>query len=340
MQSLLFRCALLFLASLFLSCSKKINDEIVTRNALIPAPVNDTLTINFLGTTSFLFLWKDKALLTDPFISNPPLRKVLFGKVRSDSAIVFDFADTNALKKTQCVVIGHGHYDHLLDLPLLGRYLPDNCTLIGSNTAHHLVAAARLPQETIAANDFCASVNFPGQWIYSDDSSMRVLPVVSDHPPHFLGITLYGGSYPQPLQAVPVKARKWKMGEPFAYLADMLNDDKTIACRLWLQSSGAEYPLGFFPDSLLQERKPDAAFFSSATNTKPASYPDRIISFLQPKVIFLSHWENFWRNKHKPVKTVQKGNPEKLLYHLQKEFGSTATIILPHPGGKFILHPK
>ena len=299
------------------------------------ATESDTLSINFLGTTCFQIEYQNKALLTDPFISNPPFRKVMFGKVHPDSSIVFDFAKPDLLQHVQLVLIGHAHYDHLLDLPILGNHIPDDARILGSNTAHHLVAAAGLTQEKVSANASCATVNSAGRWLYSKDRHIRAMPVASGHPPHLLGITLYGGSYEQDLAAVPLKARKWKMGEPFAYLVDFLESDGAIAYRLWFQSSGAEYPLGFFPDSLLKEKTVDVAFFSAATGSEPERYPDRMITFLQPRMIVLAHWENFWRNKYKPVKTVQNGNPEKLYYHLQEKFGKQTAIVIPHPGGKF-----
>lgn len=335
-----FKRALLavLMVALFSSCSKKINDALISAHAQTDvSDSRDSLQLNFLGTTCFWMGYRGEAVLTDPFISNPPLRKVLFGKIRPDTAIVDDFVSKENLAKVSVITVGHAHYDHLLDLPYMQQSIPASAAIIGSPTAHHLVAASQPAQQKVIANDFAATATTEGKWIYSSSKNIRVMPVVSDHPPHFMNITLYGGSYSEDLKSVPDKSRKWKMGEPFAYLIDFMDSDGSIAYRVWMQSSGAEYPKGFVPASMLKNRSVDAAMVSVATDVNPASYPDKIIELLQPKTVFMIHWENFWRDKYKPLKTVQKGNPERLYQHLKKKFANTSRIILPKPGGKFVL---
>jgi len=317
------------------SCSRKIDSSIVSTTAQVDiVGTNDTLNMRFLGTACLVLNYHGNSVLTDPFISNPPLRKLLFGKVYSDTAIIRDFITEKELSEVSTVVVGHCHYDHLLDLPFLKNFIQADAQVIGSPTAHHLLASAGLPQSFVDANSFAATNEQEGRWIYSNDKSIRVMPVKSEHPPHFLGITLYGGCYNRDLKTVPRKSRKWKMGEPLAYLIDFMKPGGQIATRIWFQSSASEYPLGFFPESLLNEHKVDIALLSVATGARYEHYPDRILNFLKPEAVVMIHWENLWRNKYKSLKTVQNGNPEKLYEHLRKS-GKKTPIILPKPGAKF-----
>ncbi len=327
---------LLAIACCFNSCSKKIHLSYFSHSGSYALGTGkDTLHIRFLGTTCFLFTYKDNAVLTDPFISNPSARKVTFGKIIPDTAIIYDYVSPAELNKVRMVTVGHGHYDHLMDLPVMAKHIPADAKITGSATAHHLTAAAQLPQEKINAEEFTATLDSTGQRIFSSDFSIQILPVVADHPPHALGLTLYGGNYEHDLPAVPQKAKKWKMGEPFAYLIDFLEPDGSIAYRIWFQSSGAEYPKGFFPESILAEKPVDVGFYSTANKAPLHAYPGKIVAFTKPRIIFMAHWENFLRDKYKPVKTVQKGNQKKIYEYLHHRFGREAKVVMPHPKGEF-----
>jgi hypothetical protein len=320
----------------FSSCSKEITPSLVSHSGNYPvASGTDTMCIHFLGTACFYFEYKNAALLTDPFISNPPFRKVTFGKVQPNPAIIYDYITTEQLSKVKMVTVGHAHYDHLLDLPEMAKHIPAQAKISGSATAHHLTAAAQLPQEKIIATNFTATHDAVGKWIYSTDSSVRIMPVISGHPPHAMGITLYGGTYINDLSTIPMKARKWKMGEPLAYLADFFNETNDIAFRIWIQTSGAEFPKAFFPKNILDEKSIDVGLYSTATGLRFEDFPEKIVAHTSPHVIFMAHWENFLRNKYKPVKTVAKGNQEKIFRFLQERFGNSSTVVLPHPNGKF-----
>jgi hypothetical protein len=321
------------------ACGKKIAPSIISHTGSYAIGAGtDTLQVSFMGTTCFYFEYHNTALLTDPFISNPPFRKVVFGKVRPDSAIIYDFITTEQLNKVRMITIGHAHYDHLLDLPEISKHIPATAKITGSATAHHIWAAGGQPHEKIVATPLAATCHNAGTWIYSADSTMRVMPVMADHPPHLLGITLYGGAYYSDLKKVPLRARKWKMGEPLAYLVDFFNRQHQIQFRIWIQTSGASYPKAFFPAHILNEKAVDVGIFSSATSMRLDDYPGRIVSYLAPRVIFLAHWEHFMRNKYKPVKAIPKGNQEKIYHYLKTQFGSQSAIVMPHPKSRFYVY--
>lgn len=332
----------LFILSIYglSGCSKRISDIAIIHQggAIDIARQKDSLQIGFFGVASFLFEYKGRAVLTDPFISNPPARKVLFGKIRTDTALVDKYTPPSDLAKVNMVVVGHAHYDHLMDLPYMASHIPASAKFCGSRTMKHTLAAAKLPQQSISMNDIAADSLNIGQWIYSNDSMIRIMAGLSTHPPHFLKVILYEGPYTRDLEKMPLKTRHWKCGQTFSFMIDFLdNDKKDIAYRIFFQSSGAEPKQGFFPESVIHQKKPDVAVFGIANDHEQKVYPYEAVNFMQPDIIFVAHWENFMRAKEKPYKTVQTGNPEKF-YQAIKTVYPNKSIILPAPGASFIIN--
>ncbi len=319
-------------------CSKKIGDlSIIHHGGRLAQkiPANDSVKIKFLGVACFLFEFNGRSVLTDPFISNPPMRKVLFGKIKTDTALVNKYVSEQDLANVNIVAAGHAHYDHLMDLPYMAAKIPASAKFCGSQTMKHTLAPAGLSQALLPMNGLAADSVRAGQWIYSADSTIRLMAALSTHPPHFLNVILHEGPYTEDLDEIPTKTRHWKCGQTLSYLIDFLDDDKTtIGYRIFFQSSGSEPKNGFFPEAIIGERTADAAVFGIANDHKQRKYPYEAIDLMEPDVVFLAHWENFMRAKEKPYKAVQTGNPEKF-YHAIKSAYPDKEIILPAPGSYY-----
>lgn len=293
---------------------------------------NDSIftEIRYYGTGCFTIQRGDDVLFTDPFISNPSSSQVLFGKVKTDADYVEQYINPATFRKVKMVVAGHAHYDHLMDMPYLSKYIPEDAMIVSNTTAKHILAYYNLPQQTFAVNDLMGTDEREGFWIYSADESMRVMSFKSQHPPHFAGINLMSKRYTEDLIAEPLMMKDWQEGKTLAFLVDFLDED-TIAYRMYFSSSLAKAPWGLFPKQLLNEHPVDDLFISAALFDDFEKAPKPIIDLCQPKRVILMHWENFFRSKEKEAKALNKVELSKLISKLESTYGDRISIIKAEP---------
>lgn len=316
-------------------CSRKVDPAIINGGQTFnTGPHNNRaeLRIDALGTAAFAIRYKDKLLLTDPFVSNPPAKQVMFKTIAADTSIVDQYYNRLGIEDTKIITVGHSHYDHLLDLPYLTSKLPANTTILGSSTTKNILACVDPVQSIVEVDKIMGTVNAPGTWVYSADSSIRVMPFKSDHLPHFMGIELYHGDIEEPLTDCPEKAKKWKTGLTITYLVDFY-DGKQIAWRVFINSSSSKDDEGKFPASLLAEKDVDVTIGSVAMNSN--DYIESVANICKPDVVFLAHWENFFKPKQQPYKGVSRTKVNKLYRELNENL--EMPVILPEPGSTFLL---
>lgn len=79
------------------------------------------LLVQYLGSAGILLEHGTTRLLFSPFVSNPGVLDVLFLGVETDHEFIEQWVDRYALRNrladVQAILVGHGHYDHLLDVP-------------------------------------------------------------------------------------------------------------------------------------------------------------------------------------------------------------------------------
>ncbi len=336
------RILYLLILCFFAGCSAYIkNPSIINTGGSFPINTTATksLDITFNGVTCFVIRYGKTVVLTDPFVSNPGTKQVMFGKIYSDTALVnANFSDED-LADTKLVLISHAHYDHLMDLPPLVPKLPSSTILAGSNTTKHIMAAAKPLQPNLALNEIAGTDSTLGEWIYSTDSTVRTMAFVSSHPPHFMGITLFPGPYTEDLESIPVKGKLYKRGLPLSYLIDFMEGGKPVY-RVFSQSSSAHGLKGLFPKEMLEEKSVDVVLLSQAVNGKETEYADLVINHCNAPIVFCTHWENFFRPVSKPLKTVQKAKIEYIYQHLVTTFADSMAIILPRPGSHYTIQPQ
>lgn len=337
MKKIFFLLFICFFFYSFYSDQKENKQLLLERNlythTTIPkeAESQEQLTIEFLGTACIHARLGNTALLTDPFVSNPNLKTVLFGKTVTDTNYIVSLLPN--LSMVKAVVVGHSHYDHLLDLPYIAtKHLNSAANIYASNTAFNLLHSVSLPQPQIAVNKNMATHKKTGNWLYTDDKSIRILPIYAEHAPHFLGITVANNTLDTPLKKVPTSAAKWQAGTTLCYLIDFLVqniDSIKIKKRIYFQSSTAEPPLGFYPEHLNDEHSVDVAIIAIVSDI------DKIAStlrFINPKTAYFIHWEDFLKKRHEPLKPNSKANLKKLEQLKQQQTFKHIEMILPKPG--------
>ena len=139
-----------------------------------PSP-GSPLEIRYLGSGGHLIRRGSSAIMTAPFFSNPGLLRVGVGSISPDSARI-DAAVEKIIESggrfddVQAILVGHAHYDHLMDVPRVWREYTPNAKIFGSLTAKHILRGFDVPDDQIEAlNSNAASRWAAGRWIVLGD---------------------------------------------------------------------------------------------------------------------------------------------------------------------------
>ncbi|HET8730579.1 MAG TPA: MBL fold metallo-hydrolase [Moraxellaceae bacterium] len=107
-------------------------------------PANETLTLTYLGTAGFILRSPERTVVLDPYVSRPGLADTLRGPLVPDTELI-----RRTIPHADDVLVGHAHYDHILDAPDLCRQT--GARLIGSESAIMVGRAAGLPETQLRA---------------------------------------------------------------------------------------------------------------------------------------------------------------------------------------------
>ncbi len=322
-------CSLLWCCFIW-ACSNTIPfqtlDASTFYKGLKPVAENE-LSIQYFGIGSVLISYNGKAVFTDPCFSTPSLQEVAFGKVTTDTALINLL--NPPLQEVELTLIGHAHYDHLLDLPYLAsQFLPAEGKIVGCQTAEHLMTPVSLPQQFVVANQLKGDYHNRGTWIFNRDSTLRVMVFTGHHPPQIARIIKFGmGKIKQPLDEIPEKANKWKEGETYTFLVDFLHsENQEIDKRVFIQTSSGKPPRGMVPVDILTEKAIDVAIVPANVHRTFAA-----INWLKADHYVIVHWENFFRHKLLKTKPFSQRSINKINAKLT-ELNLEEQVSIPLPG--------
>ncbi len=268
-------------------------------------PTDDALEITYLGVGGFLIRWNGHAILTAPFYSNPGLLQVGLGLPIAPNTNRID-AHLPRVDDVEAILVGHAHYDHLMDVVYVAETRALRAVLYGNETMAHILASrGRLRGRVITLDAAAGDWWQPGRWQYVADRSIRFMALRSEHAPHFLGIKMFGGDVPKDLDRLPRSAYGWKEGQTFAFLIDFLGADGSVRLRLHYQDAASNPPAGFVPPPATAATEPvDVAILCVASFGEVNDYPEAIVRQLQPRTVVLGHWESFFRSPDLPLQAV------------------------------------
>lgn len=257
------------------------------------ACAREPLEITTLGAAGYVFQRGGDTIVVDPFFSNPSIWRVgLFLSIEGNREVVEERMPE--LPNASAILVGHAHYDHLLDVPIVAREKTPNAKIYASETARNVLHGFGLTERTTSLDEVAWSPGAPVTWTRVDGTRIRFLTVRSEHAPHFLGIALMDGEYTTPQTKPPRTAFGWRGGPTFAFVIDFLASDGSTDFRVLVHDSAAKPGVGLPPGDLEPARVrvaiPCVASFSQVDN-----YPETLIARFAPDYLVLGHWEDFFR---------------------------------------------
>ncbi len=102
----------------------------------------DAVRIRYLGTAGFVINDAQRTLVLDPFITRPDLITTLTRRLKPDTERI-----ARQIPHADDVLVGHAHYDHILDAPDLCHMT--GARLIGSRATMMVGRAAGLPEHQL-----------------------------------------------------------------------------------------------------------------------------------------------------------------------------------------------
>lgn len=307
--------------------------------------------IQYLGSGGYLIKRGTDVAMFAPVYSNPTAPEVFLGhEFRTEARLVDSLLPAEA-DKAQAIIVGHSHYDHLLDTPWIATHRARSANIYGSSTMKHLLASLRPelqkrnPANEIVALDEEADAK---TWVAIPNSRMRLLAIPSEHSDQ-VRISTFGlvwplhafrGEVTEDAPELPKKAAEWAEGRTFAYLLDFLDDRGETEFRVYFQDSGTHVGVGFGPAAGDADyRKVDVALICASGDFKGLDHPRGIVTHLQPRHVIVGHWEDFFVTQRaicseKEVRGLPREDPEWIVEEArdaQKRTHLTPSVYLPCP---------
>ena len=272
----------------------------------------DKITVRYLGVGGLLIARGDpkhgQVVLTAPLYSNPSLLEVVGDvTIRPDADLIDRLLPPEAAY-ARAILVGHSHYDHLMDVPYVALHHAKGASIYGSETMARLlapIAADLAGQGTRLApfhEDEIWDTAHVGRWkevapgvrvaaIRSEHSAQAALKLGGQRIPFHLW---RGKRFHADARELPRSASEWAEGSVLAFVVDFMDKDR-IRFRVYYQDSGANEPLGLIPDSLKEGRNVDLAILClGGAYQRLNDHPGAVIRDTQPRHILLTHWEDFF----------------------------------------------
>jgi L-ascorbate metabolism protein UlaG (beta-lactamase superfamily) len=255
-------------------------------------PGSAGVSFKWFGTDGWEITFGNKTILVDPWLSRFD-SGFFTGKFNPNATLPLDEALIGQhVKKADHILIGHGHWDHMADVPYIAK--KTNAMVIGSETHANVMRAAGVPEGKIVQVK-------GGEYMQFDGYTIEVFPGI-----HSMGPTKKH-AVPGHLYHVPSAPTK---------IGDLPEGDSLI----YMITIGGKFGIFLMSTANYNERaiaglKPDVALIASIFSNQIHDFTPRLLRALNyPKIILPTHWDNFEAPFSQPPRDLRDtfGDPANL----------------------------
>ena len=230
-----------------------------------------SLELEYLGTAGFVVRGQGRTLVLDPYVSRLPLRKLWRPLVPDEAAIA------RVIPQADDVLVGHAHFDHILDAPSVCRRT--GARLIGSQAVMQVGRAFGLPERQLCETS--------GREII-ESGPFRIRGLPSRHGKVFAGRVIFPGD----IERQP----SWPPGIAELKHGLVLNWHLELGGFSLVHVDSAD-----FLREELQGVRADVLCLCAAGRHYRERYVEEAIELLRPRYVVPCHWDTMITPVEKPV---------------------------------------
>jgi L-ascorbate metabolism protein UlaG (beta-lactamase superfamily) len=270
--------------------------------------------VNFrwMGTDAWEITFRNRTILLDPWLSRTDAG-FFSGKPNPDTPLTLETAVIDRhVARADHILIGHGHFDHIADVPYIAR--KTGAMVIGSESHINMLRAYGVPEDKLVP---CKG----GEFMQFDGYTIEVIPSL-----HSMGPTKKI-PFPGRLASVPAVPRTIK---------DMPEGDSLIyvltvgTFKAFLMSTAN------FIERAIVGLKPDVALVAPLGRTQLHDFTPRLLAALEhPGVVLPTHWDNWERPLTEPPQDARAwlgggGNLDVFVKELKQASPKSRVVVLKY----------
>lgn len=264
------------------------------------------LVIRWLGTAGYeLTSPEGYVLLIDPYVTRVGLGRYLTRKIAPDVGKI-----EAAFGRVDGVLIGHSHFDHVMDTPVIARR--SGAHVYGSRSTANLMQGLGLPAAQCTALDKDTSTTF-------DVGPFKVTAVPSLHSRFAIGNKVpYAGEIPCTCD-MHLRGSDYKCGDVFSYLIDYHG----YRCYHLGSANLAE-------DAVPREAQGvDLLLMCIAARFATERFVPRALAAFAPASVMPMHYDFMWRDADKPMWLLPRTNFGRLVDEIRTFSRDLSVLTLP-----------
>jgi L-ascorbate metabolism protein UlaG (beta-lactamase superfamily) len=224
------------------------------------------VTFHWTGVASCVLEYEGQRLAIDPFVTRPSMSQVLFRKLKRDTSAIDRW-----IPPCDVVVVGHSHYDHLLDAPYVAAR--DGSQVVGSHSTARVMRAEGVPSEHVH------TLGEEGGTV--EIGPFRITLVPSRHCRVLLGRVPFPGEIAEDFEP-PARASEYRMGSVYGVLVE-------VGGLTFYHNGSAD-----LDDEALRPHRADVALIGLAGAAETDRYFERLLTSLEPRYMVPIHWDAFF----------------------------------------------